>query len=74
MGKNDYYMKIGGINGTNNYYMKIGGINDYLIKSLINDYYTLIVAFLTKQIQNRYRYRRLPDSHVYFKLIPSIQM
>ena len=27
MGKNDYYMKIGHINGTNNYYMKIGGIN-----------------------------------------------
>ena len=27
MGKNDHYMKIGGINGTNNYYMKIGGIN-----------------------------------------------
>ena len=27
MGKNDYYMKIRGINGTNNYYMKIGGIN-----------------------------------------------
>ena len=27
MGKNDYYMKIGGINCTNNYYMKIGGIN-----------------------------------------------
>ena len=27
MGKNDYYMKIGGINGTNNYYMKIRGIN-----------------------------------------------
>ena len=26
-----------------------------------NDYYTLIVAFLMKQIQNRYRYRRLPD-------------
>ena len=24
-----------------------------------NDYYTLIVAFLTKQIQNRYRYRRV---------------
>ena len=27
MGKNDYYMKIGHINGTNNYYMKIGDIN-----------------------------------------------
>ena len=27
MGKNDYFMKIGHINGTNNYYMKIGGIN-----------------------------------------------
>ena len=27
MGKNDYYMKIGHINGINNYYMKIGGIN-----------------------------------------------
>ena len=25
--KNDYYMKIGHINGTNNYYMKIGDIN-----------------------------------------------
>ena len=24
-----------------------------------NDYYTLIVAFLTKQIQNRYRNRRV---------------
>ena len=27
MGKNDYDMKIGHINGINNYYMKIGGIN-----------------------------------------------
>ena len=27
MGKNDYYMKMGHINGTNNYYMKIRGIN-----------------------------------------------
>ena len=27
MGKNDYYMIIGHINGTDNYYMKIGGIN-----------------------------------------------
>ena len=29
---------------------------------IFNDYYTLIVAFLTKQIQNRYRYRHLPDT------------
>ena len=34
---------------------------DFHIVVFFNDYYTLIVAFLTKQIQNRYRYRRLPD-------------
>ena len=27
MDKNDYYMKIGHINGTNNYYMKIRYMN-----------------------------------------------
>ena len=30
---------------------------------IFNDYYTLIVAFLTKQIQNRYR--RLPDTPIF---------
>ena len=46
------------------YDLLIGGINvsDFHIVVFFNDYYTLIVAFLTKQIQNRYRYRRLPDS------------
>ena len=46
------------------YDLLIGGINvsDVHIIVFFNDYYTLIVAFLTKQIQNRYRYRRLPDS------------
>ena len=39
-------------------------MSDFHIVVLFNDYYTLIIAFLTKQIQNRYRYRRLPDSHV----------
>ena len=37
-------------------------MSDFHIVVFFNDYYTLIVAFLTKQIQNRYRYRRLPDS------------
>ena len=37
-------------------------MSDFHIVVSFNDYYTLIVAFLTKQIQNRYRYRRLPDS------------
>ena len=46
------------------YDLLIGGINlsDVHIVVFFNDYYTVIVAFLTKQIQNRYRYRRLPDS------------
>ena len=52
------------------YDLLIGGINvsDVHIVVFFNDYYTLIVAFLTKQIQNRYRYRRLPDSRLYVKL------
>ena len=37
-------------------------MSDFHIVVFFNDYYTLIVAFLMKQIQNRYRYRRLPDS------------
>ena len=37
-------------------------MSDFHIVVFFYDYYTLIVAFLTKQIQNRYRYRRLPDS------------
>ena len=37
-------------------------MSDFHIIVFFNDYYTLIVAFLTKQIQNRYRYRHLPDS------------
>ena len=37
-------------------------MSDFHTVVFFNDYYTLIVAFLTKQIQNRYRYRRLPDS------------
>ena len=43
------------------YDLLIGGINvsDFHIVVFFNDYYTLIVAFLTKQIQNRYRYRRV---------------
>ena len=36
-------------------------MSDFHIVVFFNDYYTLIIAFLTKQIQNRYR--RLPDSH-----------
>ena len=46
------------------YDLLIRGINvsDFHIVVSFNDYYTLIVAFLTKQIQNRYRYRHLPDS------------
>ena len=46
------------------YDLLIGGINvsDVHIVVFFNDYYTLIVAFFTKQIQNRYRYRHLPDS------------
>ena len=39
-------------------------MSDFHIVVFFNDYYTLIVAFLTKQIQNRYRYRCLPDSPV----------
>ena len=35
-------------------------MSDFHIIVIFNDYYTLIVAFLTKQIQNRYR--RLPDT------------
>ena len=52
------------------YDLLIGGINvfDFHIIVIFNDYYTLIVAFLTKQIQNRYRNRRvatpLKSSHV----------
>ena len=38
-------------------------MSDFHIIVIFNDYYTLIIAFLTKQIQNRYRYRRLPDTH-----------
>ena len=43
------------------YDLLIRGINvsDFHIVVFFNDYYTLIVAFLTKQIQNRYRYRRV---------------
>ena len=37
-------------------------MSDFHIRVFFNDYCTLIIAFLTKQIQNRYRYRRLPDS------------
>ena len=37
-------------------------MSDFHIVVIFNDYYTLIIAFLTKQIQNRYRYRRLPDT------------
>ena len=37
-------------------------MSDFHIVVIFNDYYTLIVAFLMKQIQNRYRYRRLPDT------------
>ena len=37
-------------------------MSDFHIVVFFNDYYTLIIAFLTKQIQNRYRYRCLPDS------------
>ena len=37
-------------------------MSDFHIVVFFNDYYTLIIAFLTKQIQNRYRHRRLPDS------------
>ena len=40
-------------------------MSDFHIVVFFNDYYTLIVAFLTKQIQNRYRYRRLSDSQVH---------
>ena len=39
-------------------------MSDFHIVVFFNDYYTLIVAFLTKQIQNRYRCRCLPDSRV----------
>ena len=34
-------------------------MSDFHIVVFFNDYYTLIVAFLTKQIQNRYRNRRV---------------
>ena len=68
-GTNNYYMKIGGINVSIRtpifiYDLLIGAINvsDVHIVVFFNDYYILIVAFLMKQIQNRYRYRRLPDS------------
>ena len=37
-------------------------MSDFHIVVIFNDYYILIVAFLTKQIQNRYR--RLPDTQV----------
>ena len=37
-------------------------MSDFHIIVIFNDYYTLIIAFLMKQIQNRYRYRRLPDT------------
>ena len=42
-------------------------MSDFHIIVFFNDYYTLIVAFLTKQIQNRYRYRRLLDSQLDLK-------
>ena len=47
------------------YDLLIGGINvsNFHIIVFFNDYYTLIVAFLTKQIQNRYRYRRVATPH-----------
>ena len=47
------------------YDLLIGGINvsDFHIVVFFNDYYTLIVAFLMKQIQNRYRYRRVATPH-----------
>ena len=44
-------------------------MSDFHIIVFFNDYYTLIVVFLTKQIQNRYRYRRLPDSHFHVRTI-----
>ena len=52
------------------YDLLIGGINvsDVHIVVFFNDYYTLIVAFLTKQIQNRYRYRRVATPR--FSLLP----
>ena len=34
-------------------------MSDFHIIVFFNDYYTLIVAFLMKQIQNRYRNRRV---------------
>ena len=48
------------------YDLLIGGINvsDFHIVVFFNDYYTLIVAFLTKQIQNRYRYRRVATPRI----------
>ena len=39
-------------------------MSDFHIVVIFDDYYTLIVAFLTKQIQNRYRYRPLPTLKV----------
>ena len=45
-------------------------MSDFHMVVFFNDYYTLIVAFLTKQIQNRYRYRRLPD----FPVLSSIKI
>ena len=37
-------------------------MSNFHIVVIFNDYYTLIVAFLTKQIQNRYRNRRFPNT------------
>ena len=34
-------------------------MSDFHFIVIFNDYYTLIVTFLTKQIQNRYRNRRV---------------
>ena len=44
-------------------------MSDFHIVVFFNDYNTLIVAFLTKQIQNRYRYRRLPDSQLAYMAV-----
>ena len=40
-------------------------MSNFHIVVFFNDYYTLIVAFLTKQIQNRYRYRRVATPQCY---------
>ena len=38
-------------------------MSDFHIVVIFNDYYTLIVAFLMKQIQNRYRNRHVATPH-----------